>query len=179
MADSLDEEYFAWLYSQVGSVKLRNRSRSHWELLRQLHNKEFVWLIANDDNRVEDGRDLRHSFMDEFGINADLDAFGFGSGCSMLEMLIGLARRLAFEAEGEPRVWFWHLIEIMDLEQYNDREYDENSRRRIDEVLDRVIYRTYHRSGRGGLFPLRRAAEDQRDVEIWYQANAYLMQQMI
>lgn len=164
-----------WLYSQVGSVKLRNKSKSHWSLIKQLYTKEFVWIIPNDDNRVEDGRDLRHEFLETCGIDG-ADSDWVGLGCSMLEMLIGLSRRLSFEAEGEPRVWFWHLIEMLDLEQYTDRVYNEAAEKRIDETLDTVIFRNYAPDGSGGLFPLNHPNEDQREVEIWYQLNAYLLE---
>jgi|SRR6478609_4869518 len=170
----LDEEYLTWLYSQIGSVKLRNRSKSHWSLARQLFKKEFVWFVPNDDNRVEDGRDLRFEFLVANGLTAEEEWLSMG--CSMLELLIGLARRLTFEMEGEPRVWFWHLIETLDLFQYNDRVYDAMAEEKIDEALNRVIFRTYEADGRGGLFPLRRPPADQREVELWYQLSAYLLE---
>lgn len=175
MIAQLDEDYFVWLYSQIGSVKLRNRSRSHWSLARQLYRTEFVWLIPNDDNRVEDGKDLRHQFLEACGID-HADPNWLGMGCSMLEMLIALSRTLAFTAEGEPRDWFWHLIEMLDLEQYTDRYYDEKAERRIDEALNDVIWRRYSPDGRGGLFPLNNPKQDQREVEIWYQLNSYLLE---
>jgi hypothetical protein len=170
----LDDSYLTWLYSQIGSVKLRNRSKSHWSLARQLFKKEFVWFIPNDDNRVEDGRDLRFEFLEANGLTADEEWLSMG--CSMLELLIGMARRLTFEMEGEPRVWFWHMIEMLDLFQYNDRVYDAQAEDKIDEALNRVIFRTYEADGRGGLFPLRRPPTDQREVELWYQASAYLLE---
>ncbi len=94
----------------------------------------------------------------------------------MLEMLIGLSRRLSFDADGEPSVWFWHLIETVDLQQYNDHNYNNKSQRDIDEILDRIIWRTYKPDGRGGLFPLRNPIHDQREVELWYQLSAYLIE---
>ena len=175
MSALLDEEYLTWLYSQIGSVKLRNRSRSHWSLARQLYSKEFVWFVPNDDNRVEDGRDLRYEFLDATGLEADPEWLSMG--CSMLELLIGLARRLSFETDGEPRVWFWHLIEQMDLKQYNDRVYDAKAEERIDEACDPIIWRLYSPDGRGGLFPLNHPKEDQTKVELWYQLSAYLLEQ--
>lgn len=175
MSALLDEQYFTWLYSQVGSVKLRNRSRTHWSLARQMHRKEFIWLIPNDDNRVEDGKDLRYEFLEACEIY-ETDPDWLGLGCSMLEMMIALSRRLSFEADGEPRVWFWHLIEMLDLEQYNDRNFDRLAEQRVDEALDQVIWRTYSPNGRGGLFPLNHATRDQREVELWYQLNAYLLE---
>ncbi len=177
MSEPLDERYLTWLYSQVGSVKTKTPSRTHWSLLRQLYCKEFLWLVPNDDNRVEDGRDLRYEFLEEREIK-DSDPAWLHLGCSILEMLIAVSRRLSFEAEGEPRVWFWHLIENLDLEQYNDQRYNNDSKTVIDQTLDEVIWRTYSPSGNGGLFPLQRPEEDQRDVEIWYQLSAYILEQL-
>lgn len=173
MSEPLDESYFLWLYSQVGSVKEKHPARTHWSLCRQLFTKEFVWIVPNDDNRLEDGRDLRHEFLDSKELDAD-DAW-MQLGCSMFEMLIGLSRRLAFEADGEPRDWFWLLMRNLDLERYSDK-YDGFSKT-VDETLDRVIWRTYRPDGNGGLFPLRQVEKDQREVEIWYQLNAYLLEQ--
>lgn len=171
----LDEQYFTWLYGQVASVKLKNPSRTHWSLAKQLYTKEFVWIIPNDDNRLEDGKDLRREFLEAYEIDI-LDLNWLDLGCSMLEMLIGLSRGLSFEADGEPSVWFWHLIETVDLEQYNDRNYNDLARRRIDDTLDRIIWRTYSPNGQGGLFPIRNPAQDQREVELWYQLNTYLVE---
>lgn len=175
MTKPLDERYFTWLYSQVGSVRMKNPSRTYWFLLRQLYKTEFVWLIPNDDNRVEDGRDLRYEFAgDDIG---DVDPTWLGLGCSMLEMMIGVSRRLAFEAEGEPRDWFWQMVENLDLRHHNDVHctggYCEEE---ISNVVNVVIWRTYLPSGRGGLFPLDYADHDQRDVEIWYQLSAYILE---
>lgn len=176
MSVLLDEEYLVWLYSQVGAVKLRNRSKSYWSLTRQLFKTEFVWIVPNDDNRVEDGRDLRYEFLDACGLEADHEWLHMG--CSMLELLIALSRRLAFETEGQPRVWFWHLIETIGLKEFNDREFDAKSEKKIEEALNRVIFRQYEPDGRGGLFPLRNPSHDQREVELWYQLSAYLLELM-
>ena len=173
MNEQLDELYIQWLYSQVASVRLRNPSRTYWRILRQLYVKEFIWIIPNDDNRVEDGRDLRYEFIEELGLR-DIDEAWLRQGCSFLEMLIGLSRRLSFEDDGEPRTWFWKLMENLNLEQYNDNALIPEQE--VDDILDTVIFRTYRRDGRGGLFPLRNARYDQRDVEIWYQLSAYLLE---
>lgn len=173
MKKPLDELYLTWLYAQIGNVKLKNRSRTYWTLARQLYTKEFVWFIPNDDNRAEDGRDLRCEFLDQEQIE-DVDEGWMELGCSVLEMLIGLSRRLSFEDDREPRVWFWCLIDNIGLLEQTD-----NSRtpaEHVDEILNKVIWRTYKPSGRGGLFPLRRAERDQREVEIWYQLSAYLLE---
>lgn len=180
MSNLLDEQYFTWLYSLVGSVKTRQNSRTYWSLVKYLYTKEFIWLIPNDDNRVEDGRDLRYEFMAEREID-EVDPDWLGLGCSMLELLLGLSRRLSFEVEGDPRVWFWHLLETLDLARFNDaycnRLAKDERDEAINDILDRVIWRTYSPNGSGGLFPLQRPEQDQRDIELWYQLSAYLLEQ--
>ncbi|HOA03649.1 MAG TPA: hypothetical protein PKI27_15170 [Dermatophilaceae bacterium] len=169
-----DDAYLRWLYGQVASVRLKNPNRTYWSLLRLLYTTEFVWFVPNDDNRAEDGRELRYEFIEETGI-AHLDDEWLALNCSMLEMLIALSRRLAFEADGQARAWFWHLLHNLEIDNYTDAvaPFPE---RRINNVLDTVIWRTYREDGRGGLFPLKRAHENQKKVEIWYQLAAYLLQ---
>jgi hypothetical protein len=174
--EPLDERYLTWLYGQVANVKARARSRTFWSLLRQMYKKEFVWLVPNDDNRISDGRDLRYEFLAEHQ-DEQGDPEWIGLPCSMLELFIVLARAVAFEMDDDMRIWFWHFIEVVDLERYNDRDYNKDAEEAIDETLDRIIWRNYSPSGKGGLFPLRDPKQDQRKVELWYQLNAYLLEQ--
>jgi hypothetical protein len=170
MVAPLDELYLQWLYRHnTRSFRDEKDNRARYgELFKRLYEKEFVWIVPNDDNRVEDGKLLREEFMADVP-SREIDPDWMELGCSFLEMLVGLSRRLAFEGEGEPRRWFWELIDNLELLDCVDPEA-------IDEKLDTVIWRTYERDGRGGLFPLKRARKDQRKVEIWYQLNAYLLE---
>lgn len=174
MDEPLDELYLKWLYHLVGNVKLKNPARTYWCLLKQLHMKEFVWIVPNDDNRLEDGRDLRHIFVDEEGLT-DVDQLWMELGCSMLEMIIALAQKLEFEDDGHPAdEWFWRMMENLNLHECTDAS--QYSIKVVDEILDTVIWRTYRRNGKGGLFPLHHAKKDQCEVELWYQMNAYILE---
>lgn len=171
MTAQLDEDYFIWLCSHVVSVKSRSRARPFWRLLRQLHEKEFVGWFPNDINRVREGQLLRHEFcrIRELTMTTETDL-----GCSMLEMLIALSGRLSFETERRPKWWFWHLMRNIGLENYSDDVAF--TQEEVDDVLDRIIWRTYSPTGQGGLFPLEEHPQDQREVELWFQLNAYLLQ---
>ena len=46
----------------------------------------------------------------------------------------------------------------------------------MEDAVNRVNGRMFSRDGSGGLFPLRRFDRDQRSVEIWYQMQAWLME---
>lgn len=99
-----------------------------------------------------------------------------GLGCSMLEMLIALCHRISFESDRTAGDWFWKLMQNLELRDYTDNKFNRQTEEHIDECLDRVINRTYEPTGRGGLFPLAAAMQDQRNVEIWYQMSAYLLE---
>lgn len=176
MNGTLDDRYFEWLYGLVASVKNRNPQRSYWELLRTLYTTEFVWFIPNDDNRIVDGQALRQEFMDETGTDGFAEPNWLYMGASFLEMLIALARRASFEAVGTPGAWFWQMIKNLELLNYNDEIFEVSIFEEVKEALERVNQRTYLANGDGGLFPLRRPREDQREIEIRYQLAAYLLE---
>lgn len=169
---TLDDQYLAWLYSQVLEVKTRKSSRTYWNLLRKLFCTEFAWFVPNDDNRAEDGRELRFEWAASQEIQ--LPESWLRLGCSFLEMLIGLARRLDFQTERSCVHWFWKLIDNMGLLGYND--LSNFTDQDVEDRTSMVIWRTYGPDGEGGLFPLRSASRDQRGIEIWYQLCDYLLQ---
>lgn len=166
----LDELYFHWLCDQVGS-----EAQHRTLLLEQIFLKEFVWHIPNDDNRAVDGTDLRLEFLNDVGISNPPNDWMWLQ-CSMLEMLVALSRKLAFEADGEPRDWFWVLIKNIRLYHYTNEGTVPIET--INEVLDRIVWRNYGPTGHGGLFPLQYPTQDQREVEIWYQMSAYLLERI-
>lgn len=173
----LDEAYFVWLYSQVGSVKNRNRSKTYWTLLRFLYRKEFTWderTMEKDGNRAQDGKDLRLEFLDSNDLPRNEDWLSFG--CSFLEMMIALAWKVAFEGGGTQAERFWEMIDNLGLTGCTDANPPDEDI--INDIVDKVIERDYAANGAGGLFPLMEPDDDQRGVELWYQANAYLLERL-
>jgi hypothetical protein len=174
--EPLDERYFEWLAVQVVNIRLKSRVQTNWHVLRKLFTTEFVWRIRNDDNRVGDGKELRGEFLES---NPDIQATyeWMNEGCSFLEMLIALSRRLAFLAEGASSTqWFWHLLDNVGL-HVSDLIFEaRNMDTHADRVLSMINTRTYNQNGEGGLFPLHDAEVDQTTVEIWYQMNYYLLE---
>lgn len=174
MTQPLDERYFVWLYSQVADPDLTHPSLTYWKLLRVLFTKEFTWSIPKDENRSEDGKELRIEFAQDLRLD-EVDDDWMDLGCSMLELLVGLAKRLYWETDGKVHYWFWRLMENLGLHQYSDNK--RLPKKRIEAVLDCIILRTYKPNGEGGLFPLRHAEMDQRQAELWYQLSAYVLEQ--
>lgn len=90
-------------------------------------------------------------------------------------MMIALARRLASMTDIPIRPHFAQLLWNLDIVSYTDLAYDGHEAV-INEILECLNWRRYSTDGSGGLFPLSRPAEDQRQVEIWLQMNAWLIE---
>jgi hypothetical protein len=162
--NALDYRYFDWLISQI---KLPSNQKTYNELFSRMYDLEFVWTVPNDGNRVQDGLDLRPEFL-----NGARQRLSLG-GVSILEVLIALSRRLAFNAGGDPETWAWRLIKNLRLNKMADPLTDGQSVR-VEEALEALVWRTYQPDGQGGFFPLRYPTMDQTKVEVWYQMHAFI-----
>jgi len=175
MLEPIEDAYFNWLYSKVAVVQNPTPSLTFWTLFRDLHSIEFVWLISGDDNRAQDGLDLRREFLR--GARLDQDPAWMNIGCSVLEMLISFANRVQFERDDiTEREWFWIFLTNLGLNELTDAKRLVS--RRVAEVIDVFLWRTYDvNGGNGGMFPLAYPQRDQREVELWYQFCEYLVDQ--
>ena len=140
-------------------------------LLFLMHQIEFVWLVPNDDNRIVDGTDLRWEFLQE-NTNHEMKKEDFGP-CSVLEVMIGISRRIAFSAGGEAEGWAWQLLDNLKLLSMSD-PLSKRKAKIATAKIEALIWRTYQYDGTGGFFPLNFPEEDQTKVEIWYQMAAYI-----
>jgi hypothetical protein len=143
--------------------------------MKHLYTMLFILELRNDEHRAEDGKNLRYEFIDECDIQ-DVEVNWLQLECSVLEMLIGLSRRASFESQGEPLEWFWKMLENLGLRNYTDAVWDEMVMEDVDDVMFRLMNRTYEPNGEGGLFPLENAHEDQRHTELWKQLSAYIIE---
>lgn len=169
MDESLEILYFNWLYAKIHLSEVPYSSYS--ELLKVLHDTEFVWLLTGDDNRAEDGTDLRTEFIRESGL--DIDRSWFDSGCSVLEMMVAFTRRANFEVDDiSMQEWFWQFVSNLGLSDFHDDNIDHEL---VKSMLETFVWRTYEYDGTGGMFPMRNPPDDQRTVEIWYQFCEYLV----
>lgn len=175
MNGTINDRYFEWLYAHVGSVRNNNPSRSYWNLLRKMYTTKFYWFVHNDDNRVLDALELRVEFLHRWGTE-DVDVTWIHDDVSILEMLIALGRRAAYEGGKESADWFWEMVKNLELRDYTDAVYEISIEEEVVEVLQRLNDRKYERDGQGGLFPLKDARQDQRLVELRYQLSAYLLE---
>lgn len=175
--DMNDDPYFQWLCRKVGIPK----ERPYLKMAAELHTLIFRPgdAIEADKNRANDGLHLRVDFMERYGVSGSANNRG---PCSMLEFLIGLAKRMSYvmgsdENDLHTAHYFWKMIENLRLMKLQDDRYEElNGDFFVGEATERVIFRNYDWNGNGGLFPLKHCVHDQRRVEIWYQMQSWLLE---
>ena len=169
MDEPIEDAYFNWLHSKVDSTDVPTPSLTHYTLLRVLHSIEFVWTVVGDDNRAEDGLDVRREFLR----NVDLPEEQWTHmPCSVLELLIAFSRKAAFQTDISDREWFWIFLDNLNLAEMTDAR--NNVAERVYDRIEKFIWRLYRPNGRGGLFPLEHTERDQRKVELWYQFCEYV-----
>jgi hypothetical protein len=172
------DNYFNRLCGLVGVGGPAHRC---FNFTRSLFEIEFRGILGSDSNREEDGKDLRAEYCGEPYTRYVERALE--GPCSMLEMLIALAKRIEemLSTPDKPDrtgIWFWEMIHNLGLREYQDRDSVEKKERNAlynRKIIDRFIERLYNANGDGSLFPQKYPAFDSRTIEIWYQVQAYYM----
>lgn len=142
----------------------------------ELFNKKFEPVIKYDENRAVDGKVLRHVYEEETGQTCSL---GENEPCTMLEMMIALARHMFDTMDGwipdnfnTVGRWFHEMLDNM----AGPRKRSKWDSHRWDDALEQILNRTYSETGEGGFFPRQNCTEDQRTVELWNQMQGYLLE---
>lgn len=171
--DQINDEYFEYLCELVDDKRFAKQN-SYRKLLMRLHNIEFTWFVPNDDNRADDGIQVRRRFAlsrNDIGLQEYLIG-----PCSVLEMMVGLALRCEAWMDNtdygdRTGQWFWGMINNLGLNSMRDYTFDKNY---VDDVIARLLNREYEPDGKGGLFTVKHCSHDLRTVEIWCQLSWYL-----
>ena len=176
MTNDLQIEYLEWMYQLVHDD--RYSSTSYLKLFQFLNKIEFTYSIPMDSNREGDGIDLRYRFGYEYSLSETIiKRYLDNHPCSVLEMMVALAIRCEESIMSDPEVgtrtgkWFWGMIENMRLDDMDDRHFNST---KVRTTVQRMLNRQYEADGEGGLFTVRNAQYDLRNVEIWYQMCWYL-----
>lgn len=175
--NELNSEYFDWM-CQLVLDRRYSKSLSYRKLLSFLHSVDFNYTIAMDENREEDGIDLRYRFgYDNSYKQSMISTYLDNYPCSVLEMMIALAIRCEEHIMDDPDIgdrtgqWFWNMVVNLGLGSMTDAKFDEGY---ANKVVERFLNREYERNGEGGLFTVKHSRRDLRTVEIWYQMCWYL-----
>ena len=171
--NEIEVRYVDWLrYQAMG------QDRSYDELLDFLYDKPYTYTIRMDENRAEDGIELRYIFGAENGIAYEDISSGLDSGrdCSMLEMMVALARRcenqimVDMEEGAQPERWFQVMLTNLGLGSQTNDNFDEG---KADYITDRFLAHQYSYYGDGSLFSVCHPRHDMRKTDLWYQAMWY------
>lgn len=172
--EQINNEYFEWLCELIDAKRFSKRV-SYRKLLMHLHNIEFTWIIPLDNNRADDGIQLRRRFAlarNDLALQRCLTG-----PCSVLEMMVALAVRCEEWIMDDEQMgnrtgqWFWGMIHNLGLSPMTDSKFDRDF---IDDAIARFLNREYEPNGKGGLFTVKHCDHDMRNVEIWCQLSWYL-----
>lgn len=178
MTDLLSK-YFQWMCSLICGDDYDTRFK-YKKLLNRLHDIEFYYIIPMDENRLQDGIDLRYRFgYDCRYTDADIQEYLDldNKSCSVLEMMVSLALACEEHIMDDPNVgdrtgvWFWGMIDNLGLLDMTNDNFDPDI---VDSVIVDFLNRNYEPNGEGGLFTLKQSRYDLRNVDIWYQMMWYL-----
>lgn len=181
----LTETYFAWLADDCFSD--RNERKEYEGVLRVLHDIPFYWTIWSDENRAGDALSYRQN--DFLGFQQDLDRMdqhwlhNWGSASpTVLEVLLGMARRWTLYFEAPVPYYFQHFFKNMGFDRYPGKMLTSQGQQNIRIAVDDWMARQFEPNGKGSPLPLpdnvsfvneNQAQVDMRQVDIWTQMNAY------
>lgn len=169
--------YFDWLCKIINDGIGSRNTLDYTKLLSYLYDTTFYYLIEMDSNRAGDGIYLRCRFASEHNID-NWTLYFKGEECSVLEMMVALAVRMEdsimYDSDIGNRTpkWFWMMIKNLGLIHSNDYSFDYEY---VKNVINNFLNRNYDSDGSGGLFTIKNYDKDLRDIEIWYQMQAYCM----
>lgn len=176
----MEEAYFDFLLSFLDEDENMLPSMfDSYHLLWKLHHTEFRYSAMMDRNRDMDGREWRNRY------GGELPPAFLKRPASVLEVLLGLADRMAFELDDEEGIaaYFWEMLNNLGIAYADyDFELDASLDRKVDKAINRWMSRQYDSHGRGGVFPLEFVPEfyesdefhNQNRLELWYQMQLYL-----
>lgn len=171
--NNLDDLYFQWLYKLAF-----NDDNSYHNLAVALNNVPFIYNSDMDENRYEDGINLRYRFG--FDLNVPMPIISEiidYRDCSMLEMMVALTIRIEEFMTGpnianRTHIWFHDMLCSLHLsEMTDDHAFDQ---RYFEEHMEIFLNHLYSPNGDGGLFTVNNTNIDMQTQDIWYQCMQYL-----
>lgn len=179
VANEAFDAYFDWLKEQIMSDDIYELD-DYGILITTLSVMPFTYVVEMDSNRMWDGLYLRNIFYDDHvAFEGELT-----QECSLLEMLVGLAYRMAndvFSDLGKSTGdWFWEFISNLGADYYTDDILegvsDKNHRDDLIDILSNFMDRKYKDSRSGNIFLFKKDPKDLKKIELWYQMHYYIEQ---
>lgn len=180
-------DYMKWLVRTY--INKDNCMGNRTLLLQDLFHIRYRPGVGNDANRGGDGLQLRDVYIHSNPLNAseteaDVDAINGLGDPNMLEVMIGICLRLedmtrSFVPDNSPSHWMLRLLDNLNLLTLTDDIYAKiNGNQIVYDTMETLLNREYDSLGHGSLFPMkdtkRNRKRDCRTVEIWYQMQAWV-----
>ena len=146
-----------------------------WDVLSDI---EYVWIHPMDQNRAEDGLELRQDFEYETGEYLDKTS-GLMPKCTFFEMLAALSIRCEnqlmrnVDAGDRTSKWFFEFLDNLGLTKYTVSKWKGHSGEEIRDIVEDEM------SGRCIMFPLQKHVINQRNEQLWKQMTAYINENYI
>ena len=182
-AATLSEDYYYWLLSYIRPEE--QKPLYYDDVLYALFCSEFYSKHPMDANRIGDGLKLRSDYTASHGLTeAYLEELDEVIGpCSILEMMIALAKRAEDDFMYDPRYgdrtakWFWIMIKNLKLDNLAHPwptlgpllEGKSGPKMEYFRIISNFLERRYEKNGEGGLFRINKGNFDMRKAEIWNQ----------
>ncbi len=173
----MESRYFEWLCEKV--LDEDDSNITYCKLMSRLHHFTFNPRMKMDENREDDGKQLRY----RFGLETDIprqviyQELDRSDTSSILEVMVALSIRceetiMTDDEYGDRTgIWFWNMIISLGLGTMNDSRHDDKY---VGIILENFNSGQYKKDGEGGLFTIKGIRRDMRNVEIWYQMCWYL-----
>ena len=181
-------EYFEWLVSKVTSPAVPDdaQARIVLQVLRDIRIQALP--MADDAPRLEDGKQLRTSFMDDTGmaVHSYKDALEPESGfCTVLELLVALSMRMddimrdPLDPCSSVPSWFWGMVSTMVDQPFYPCSYwtfsvDASTPVVVAESTMKFLGRQYDPTGHNGNVFIDMSGVDLRAIDIWAQACHFM-----
>lgn len=181
-------EYFEWLVSKVTSpaVPADTQARIVLQVLRDIRIKGLP--MADDEPRLEDGKQLRTNFMDDTGmaVHSYKDALEPGSGfCTVLELLVALSMRMddimrdPLDPCSSVPSWFWGMVSTMVGQPFYPCSYwalpaSTSTAAFVAESSMKFLGRQYDPTGHNGNIFIDMSGVDLRAIDMWAQACHFM-----
>lgn len=174
---TLNDRYFRWLLGILGFKE--PESCRYISMLSYLYSTDFKLtdpIVGHDDNRLDDGFELRAQYSNNF-TDPEFPQI-FEEPVSVLEVLTAFAVRIdddiMYDGALHASKWFFIMIDNLGMTNFTDDRLgldwvidDE------EQIIDIWMSRQYGPNGKGTIFPLNCNGVDQRNLEMWYQMQEW------
>lgn len=188
-----------YLMSLISSDKVNASEYSN--LCRTMHDIEFIVFNPMDENRVGHAEKMRDNWLDSLNVKDERLKIEYAKDIcdrpvSFFEIIVSLCVS-ANDILADPNKpdfvseFFWQLMDNMVQYGSYGSKYTKANEVLSDDMwnsftenttianVKRIVTRTYHADGVGGLFPLKNPHINQRKEEMWTCCIAYINENYI